>query len=297
MLLEDTMDRYLDYLTLEKGASGHTLEAYARDLGRFAATVSARGLERLDQVDLALVREHLLALEKEGLAARSRSRALSAVRGLFSFAVEEGLIGSDPTSLAQAPKFGSEFASALTPEEVEALLEAPDVSTPLGLRNKAMVELLYASGLRVSELINLEVGAVDLNVGLVRAFGKGGKERLVPLGQVAGKWLERYLQEARPGLLQGRLSEVLFPARAGKAMTRQGFWKIIKSLAQEAGIRAQVSPHVLRHSFATHLLIGGADLRSVQMMLGHSDISTTQLYTHHTRSGLKRIHARFHPRP
>ncbi len=296
MLLEQTVDRFMDYLTLEKGSSPHTLEAYARDLARLVKTASTRGAERIGEVDLSMVREYLLELEQEGLSARSRSRALSAVRGLFSFAVDEGLLKADPTGLVQAPKFGSEFSSALTPEEVEALLEVPDTSNPLGLRNKAMVELLYASGLRVSELINLQAGAVDLNVGLVRAFGKGGKERLVPLGEVAGKWLSRYLEEARPVLLKGGLSEVLFVARAGKAMTRQSFWKIIKKMAVKAGIRAQVSPHVLRHSFATHLLIGGADLRSVQMMLGHSDISTTQLYTHHTRTGLKRIHSQHHPR-
>ena len=296
MLLEQTVDGFMDYLTLEKGSSPHTLEAYARDLARFVKTASARGVNEIEGADLFMVREHLLELEKEGLSARSRSRALSAVRGLFSFALEEGLLQTDPTGLVQAPKFGAEFSSALTPEEVEDLLNVPDVSTPLGLRNKAMVELLYASGLRVSELINLQVGAVDLNVGLVRAFGKGGKERLVPLGEVAADWLARYLEEARPVLLKGALSEVLFVARAGKAMTRQGFWKIIKAMASQAGIRAKVSPHVLRHSFATHLLIGGADLRSVQMMLGHSDISTTQLYTHHTRTGLKRIHSQHHPR-
>ncbi len=296
MLLEQAIDRFIDYLTLEKGSSPHTLEAYARDLGRFRETASSRGVGRIKEADLSLVREFLLRLEKDGLSARSRSRALSAVRGLFAFAVEEGLLEADPTSLVQAPKFGLEFSSALTLEEVEALLNAPDVLTPLGLRNKAMMELLYASGLRVSELINLKVGAVDLNVGLVRAFGKRGKERLVPLGEVAGKWLKSYLDGARPKLLKGKLSEVLFVARAGKAMTRQGFWKIIKASAQKAGLKGKVSPHVLRHSFATHLLIGGADLRSVQMMLGHSDIATTQLYTHHTRTGLKRIHTQYHPR-
>jgi len=260
-------------------------------------TARSRGAAEVGQVDQSLILAHLGRLTRLGLSARSRARALSAVRGLFGFLAAEGIIDQDPAGLVTAPRFGVEFSSALEAEEVDRLLAAPDPSTPLGLRNKAMLEVLYGAGLRVSELVGLSVGAVDLNTGLVRAFGKRGKERLVPLGEVARDWTGRYLTEARPRLLKGRLSEVLFVARAGRAMTRQGFWKIIKGLAREAGIRSQVSPHVLRHSFATHLLLGGADLRSVQMMLGHADIATTQLYTHHTRAGLKKIHSRHHPRP
>ena len=262
-----------------------------------AQTARSQGAVRADQVDQSLILAHLSRMAGAGLSARSRARALSAIRGLFGFLTAEGIIKDDPAGLVPAPKFGSEFSSALEPEEVDRLLEAPDPTTPLGLRNKAMLEVLYGAGLRVSELVSLSMGAVDLNTGLVRAFGKRGKERLVPLGEVARDWTERYLGEARPRLLKGRLSEVLFVARAGKAMTRQGFWKIIKGLAKETGITSQVSPHVLRHSFATHLLLGGADLRSVQLMLGHTDTATTQLYTHHTRSGLKKIHGHHHPRP
>lgn len=297
MRIETAIDRYTDYLTLEKGASPLTLEAYARDLGRMAELARQRGKEEVESVDLAFVRDFMAFLGEQGLSNRSRARALSAVRSFFDFLLAEGLIPDDPTQLAASPRFGPEFSAALEVEEVDRLLAAPDITSPFGLRNKAMLELLYATGLRVSELINLEMTSVDLNMGLVRAFGKRSKERLVPLGEAAREWLTRYLEDSRPVLLKGALSEVLFPARAGRAMTRQAFWKIVKQAAVKAGIKSKVSPHVLRHSFATHLLLGGADLRSVQLMLGHVDISTTQLYTHHTRTGLKRIHGRHHPRP
>ncbi len=290
------IDGFTDYLTLEEGASPLTLEAYGRDLGNFADFAEAEGVTDAAAVDLALVLAFMGRLEAEGLSARSRARALSALRSLFGFLVREGVLKADPTELARAPKFRLEFSRALEPEEVERLLDAPDESTPRGLRDKAMLELLYATGLRVSELVNLSVGALDVNLGLVRAFGKRSKERLVPVAETTIELMKRYLEEARPRLLKGVLSETLFPGRGGKPLSRQGFWKIVKATAKKAGIDTPVSPHVLRHSFATHLLIGGADLRSVQMMLGHADIATTQLYLHHTRSGLKRIHAEHHPR-
>ncbi|MBW1713222.1 MAG: site-specific tyrosine recombinase XerD [Deltaproteobacteria bacterium] len=295
--MEEAIDRFTDFLTLEKGASAHTLDGYARDLNRFLEAAGAKGVDRADKVDLTLVREFLMTLEDKGLTARSRARALSAVRGLFAFLIKDGWLQEDPTLLVSAPKFGAEFSYALAPEEVDRLLAAPQIKTPKGLRNKAMLELLYATGLRVSELVSLTVGGVDFNLGLVRAFGKRSKERLVPLGEVARDWLKRYLDQARPQLLGGRLSEVLFIGRPGRPLTRQAFWKIIKQTAAQAGLDPSISPHVLRHSFATHLLLGGADLRSVQLMLGHADIATTQLYTHYTRAGLKRIHAAHHPRP
>ncbi len=297
MDLEAAIDRFTDYLTVERGLASNTLESYARDLNRFRAAAAARGVDDLEAVQPGLVRDFLAELEKQGLGARSRARALSALKGLFAFLIKENQIKADPTELARAPKFRLEFSASLSLEEVDQLLAAPEVKTPRGLRDKAMLELLYATGLRVSELVGLSVGAVDLKVGLVRTFGKGGKERLVPLGHTAAEWLERYLSQARPKLLKGRLSEVLFVGRAGKPLSRQAFWKNIKQIARQAGITAPVYPHALRHSFATHLLLGGADLRSVQMMLGHADIATTQLYTHYTREGLKRIHAQYHPRP
>jgi len=294
--LEAAIDAYTGYLTAERGLSARTLEAYGRDLERFRAWVEGRGLSRVEDVGSDQVREHQVFLQAGGLSARSRARSLSALRGFFGFLIQEGRLEADPTELAPAPRFSLSFKGSLTLEEVDRLLAAPETSEPRGMRDKAMLELLYASGLRVSELVGLSVGAVDLKVGLVRAFGKGRKERLVPLGQAAAHWLGRYLEEARPGLLKGRPSDTLFPGRAGRPLTRQAFWKIIRGLALKAGIRAPVSPHLLRHSFATHLLEGGADLRSVQMMLGHADIATTQLYTHHTLTGLKRVHQRHHPR-
>ena len=297
MDINQAIDRFMDYLTVERGLSGHTLESYARDLQRFWMVAENSGVSEAAEIDGNLVRAFLESDQAEGLSARSRARALSAVRGLFSFLIQERVLTADPTELILGPKFRLEFSASLSLEEVDRLLAAPNPAAPRGLRDKAMLELLYASGLRVSELVSLTVAGVDLKVGLVRTMGKGGKERLVPLGEVAVGWVERYLTEARPSLLKGKLTETLFVGPSAKPLSRQAFWKNTKRYAAAAGLKGPVSPHVLRHSFATHLLEGGADLRSVQMMLGHADIATTQLYTHPTRAGLKRIHAAHHPRP
>lgn len=296
MEIERAIDLYTQSLVVERGLAANTVEAYARDLAGFAAFLTGQGANRVEAVDQLTIRSFLTGLTEQGLSARSRARSLSAIRGLFRFLAQENVVPDNPTELIDAPKYRSEFSHALTIEEVTGLLEATDPTNPLGLRDRAMVEVLYGSGLRVSELIGLTMTSLDLKVGLVRAYGKGGKERLAPLGQTAIHWLSDYLDQARPTLLKGRVSEFVFLNRSGKPMSRQAVWKLLKTLGRKAGLTSPVYPHALRHSFATHLLGGGADLRSVQLMLGHVDISTTQLYTHHTTTALKRIHARHHPR-
>ena len=293
---DQATDLFLGHLAVEKGAARHTLDAYGRDLRRFVDYCAGQGVTAPDGVDVIHVRGFLDQLARDGLAARSRARARSALRGFFGFLVRERLMAADPTSAAPAPRFQMEFRGALSVEEVDRLLAAPDIATPRGLRDKAMIELLYAAGLRASELVSLTMSALDLNIGLVRAFGKGRKERLVPINAACAEWIGRYLAEARPALLKGRLAEAVFVGQGGRPISRQGFWKNLRQMALKAGIAGEVYPHALRHSFATHLLAGGADLRSVQLMLGHADISTTQIYTHPDRAGLKRAHQKFHPR-
>jgi integrase/recombinase XerD len=234
-------------------------------------------------------------LRGRGLSARSAARALSAVRGFYAFAAAHLAFREDPTADMTNPKTGLALPKSLSEAEVESLLDAPDTATPLGLRDRAMLELLYASGLRVSEIVNLPREAVDLEAGILRVSGKGGKQRLVPFGKSATRWLARYLEAARPGL-DGKRSEKLFLSVRGAAMTRQRFWQLIEGYGRSAGIRARLTPHALRHSFATHLLEHGADLRALQMMLGHSDIATTQIYTQVSRSRLRRVYDEFHPR-
>ena len=292
---EALLERFLDTLWMEQGLSDHTLAAYRSDLK--GATVflrrQAKTLTGAQRQDLLA---YLTQRVKAGARPRTTARLLSSLRRFYQYLVREGRLQADPSAQIDAPKLDRPLPKSLTEHEVESLLETPDVKQVLGLRDRAMLELLYASGLRVSELIALPVSQLNLRQGVLRVVGKGNKERLVPLGEEAADWLERYLNEARPSLLRGRISDALFVTQRGTAMTRQAFWHLIKRYARQAGIRTNLSPHGLRHSFATHLLNHGADLRVLQMLLGHSNLSTTQIYTHVARERLKGVHAAHHPR-
>jgi integrase/recombinase XerD len=288
-------NEYLDHLRAERGLAANSLAAYQRDLARLAAFATARGraTPQLAQADLA---EFIVSLAGAGLAARSVARTVHAVRGYYRFLVREGRIEGDPMENLKAPRALRPLPRYLSPAQVDALLEAPDVTVPLGIRDRALLEVFYATGLRVSELIGLRPDDLDLEVGLLTAFGKGRKERLVPLGSVARRWIERYLSETRPALVKKRRTDVLFVNNRGGRLSRMGVWGIVRRHATTAGIAAILTPHVLRHSFATHLLERGADLRSLQSMLGHADISTTQIYTYVTRERLRKIYDTHHPR-
>lgn len=289
------IERFVETLWLEKGLLAHTRTAYRSDLELFNGWLQARDLQ-LDAVGRELILDHLAWRLNQGYKARSTARLLSGLRGFYRFLLREGLIGRDPTLQVELPQLGRPLPKSLSEADVEALLAAPDLDDPVGLRDRAMLEVLYACGLRVTELISLTLEQVNLRQGVLRVFGKGSKERLVPLGEEALAWIERYSREARPFLLDGRPSDVLFPSLRGVQMTRQTFWHRIKHQAQVAGIGKSLSPHTLRHAFATHLLNHGADLRVVQMLLGHSDLSTTQIYTHVARARLQALHAEHHPR-
>lgn len=287
---------FLTTLTVERGVADNTLAAYSRDLRRYLAFLEGEKLTSPAEVSLSHLQDFLRRLRDSGLSPRSVARTASALRTFHRFLALQGYVQSDPTSLLRAPRLPRTLPSVLSGDEVERLLETPDVSQARGLRDKAMFELLYATGLRVSELLSLSLSALDPTVGFVRCLGKGGKERVVPVGSSALTWIREYLTRGRPSLTAQRDTSLLFPGRSGRRLTRQAFWKSIRSYAGKAGIPKHISPHTLRHSFATHLLEHGADLRSVQLMLGHADISTTQIYTHVSRARLKEIHERFHPR-
>lgn len=289
------IDRFLQALWLEKGLSANTRSSYRSDLLHFHAWLHERGIA-LPEASREALADHLAWRLDQNYHARSTARLLSGLRGFYRFLLREGVISEDPTLLIEQPRLGRSLPQSLSEADVEALLAAPELDEPLGLRDRAMLEVLYACGLRVTELVSLTLEQLNLRQGVVRVFGKGSKERLVPLGEEALHWLERYLRDARPALLTGRPSDVLFPSRLGEQMTRQTFWHRIKLHARTAGIDKPLSPHTLRHAFATHLLNHGADLRSVQMLLGHSDLSTTQIYTHVARARLQELHARHHPR-
>ncbi len=290
------LDEFLDSLWLEDGLSRNTLDSYRRDLRQFAGWLQARGHRGLldaQRVDLLAYLGHRY---QQRAKASSTARALSSLKRFYRHALREGKLGADPTLNIDPPRLGRRLPKSLTEADVEALLAAPDVETPLGLRDKAMLEMLYASGLRVSELVSLTAAQLSQEMGVVRILGKGSKERLVPVGEEALDWVRRYGAQARALLLNGRASDALFVTTRAAPMTRQAFWQLIKRYARRAGIGAQISPHTLRHAFATHLLNHGADLRVVQMLLGHADISTTQIYTHVARERLKQLHAKHHPR-
>jgi len=286
---------YLDHLHVERGLSPNTLEAYGRDLGRLLLFASKRSKSAYDLAasDLA---DFIQSLSGEGLGPRSVARTVHAVRGFYRFLVREGRLDVDPMENLRAPRTFRALPRYLSAAQIEALLRSPDIETPLGLRDQALLEVLYATGLRVSELISLRFEDVDFGIGLVTCFGKGRKERMVPLGSVAQRSVESYCERARPRLAKHRRSEFLFLNQRGARLSRMGVWRIVRKHARGAGIRARLTPHVLRHSFATHLLERGADLRSLQAMLGHADISTTQIYTHVTRERLRQIYDQHHPR-
>ena len=294
------VDAYIDRIWLRRGLSANTLAAYRRDLNAFGAWLAAEvGRDLVGARDYD-IEGYLAARHASGLSARSTARLLSCLRGYYRDAVDDGRLDRDPTLDITQPLLGRPLPKTLSENEVEALLAAPNSEDPIGcpteFRDRAMLELLYATGLRVSELVGLEVSSLNMRQGVVRVVGKGGRERLTPVGEVALRWVTRHLAEARPALLRGKPSDVIFPSRRGGAMTRQTFWHAIKRYALRACIVRDISPHTLRHAFATHLIDHGADLRSVQMMLGHADLSTTQIYTHVARDRLKRLHSMHHPR-
>ena len=294
--LDDPLiDRFLDALWLEKGLSDNTRDAYRSDLALFNGWLDERGA-RLVEAGREVILDHLAWRLANGYKARSTARLLSGLRGFYRYLLREGLIEIDPTLRVEMPHLGRPLPKALSEADVEALLTAPDTGDPLGLRDRAMLELLYATGLRVTELVSLRLEQVNPRQGVLRTFGKGNKERLVPLGDEAMHWLERYLRHGRGLLLGDKVSDVVFPSLRGEQMTRQTFWHRIKLHAKTAGIASSISPHTLRHAFATHLLNHGADLRTVQLLLGHSDLSTTQIYTHIARARLQELHAKHHPR-
>ncbi len=289
------VERFLDALWLERGLSENTLSAYRSDLLGLSQWLKQQELDLLGAARADLL-GYLQRRVEEGAKPRSSARLLSSIRRFYRYLVRERMVSEDPSARIDAPKLGRSLPKSLTEEEVEALLAAPDTSVLLGMRDRTMLEVLYASGLRVSELVGLSLPQINLQQGLVKVIGKGNKERLVPLGEEALNWLERYVRNTRGMLLGAVQSDVLFPSRRGSAMTRQAFWQLIKRYALQAGISKPLSPHTLRHAFATHLLNHGADLRVVQLLLGHSSLSTTQIYTHVARERLKNLHSQHHPR-
>ena len=290
----DTLIReFSEYLRIEKRHSPHTVSGYCRDLKRFARAFPAIAVS---SVTTAQIRGFLLLLREEGLSPTSIARSLSSIKSLFRYLCEDKLLKENPAEILETPRRWRKLPDILSLAEVDRLLRCPVLDTPIGLRNQAMLEVLYATGMRVSELISIKGHNLDLVTGSLRTMGKGAKERIVPIGMVARRSLEDYLLNSRPVLARGQRVEELFLTRRSKAMTRQGFWKLLKGYVRQCDIKTTVSPHTLRHAFATHLLERGADLRSVQQMLGHSDISTTQIYTHILAKRMLEVHDRFHPR-
>jgi len=293
---DPVLDKFCDALWLEDGLSRNTLESYRRDLGQFGAWLSKLHGRELLAAEKAHILDYLAVRVRAGRSARTTARLMSSLKRFYRHAVREAWCDRDPTLTIATPKLTRALPKTLSEADVETLLAAPDTATALGMRDRAMLEVLYATGLRVSELVGLTRAQVSLDAGVVRVLGKGAKERLVPLGEEAVVWIGRYLANARQTLLAGSSAEALFVTRQGAAMTRQGFWQLIRRYARIGAITRPISPHVLRHAFATHLINHGADLRVVQMLLGHSDISTTQIYTHVARERLKQLHAQHHPR-
>ncbi|MFZ4734619.1 MAG: site-specific tyrosine recombinase XerD [Bradymonadia bacterium] len=291
MTFREAVTAYLTWVRVERGLAAHTVAAYRRDLQDFERRLEPGAV---DQIVLEDVLRWLALRNADGIGARSQARGLVALRGLFRHLSDEHGLRTDPTALVEMPRIGRPLPKTLSLDEVDALLAAPDRGDPVGLRDAAMLEVLYATGLRVSELVGLRIDQVHLEAGFVRVLGKGRKERIVPLGDVAREAVERYLATARRA--PRRAAEALFISRLDRGLTRQGFFKILRAVALKAGIDRSVSPHQLRHAFATHLLERGADLRSLQLMLGHADIGTTEIYTHLSRARLSRIHAEHHPR-
>ncbi|HZX48299.1 MAG TPA: site-specific tyrosine recombinase XerD [Nitrospirota bacterium] len=295
--LNTHLSRFLSYIRIEKGLSDNTIASYRNDLTRYLAYIEENSILDSNSITLNILREFLAQLLRNQMSVSSVKRCISSIRHFHKFLLMEGLTDTNPTTYIESPRGWRRLPTTLSLSEVDALLKQPDEKINEGIRDSAMIELLYATGLRVSELISLKQGNINLEVGFIITVGKGGKERIVPAGEYALDKIRFYIKTARNQILKERQSQHLFVTSRGKGMTRQGFWKIIKKHARLAGIDKAISPHTLRHSFATHLLERGADLRSVQMMLGHSDISTTQIYTHINRERIRKIHAECHPRP
>ena len=296
--MRELVESFLNYLSVEKSLSKNTILSYRRDLEKYIHYLKDYNINSLSQTVRKNISDFMFSLKDGGLSAVSIARNLVAIKVLYRFLVRERILTTDPSSLLDSPKLWKKIPDVLSGLEVEALLEAPDLKTARGLRDKAILELMYATGLRVSEAVNLKTQDVNFDVGFLRCIGKGAKERIVPLGKESIQAIKKYLEEARPKLARsGREDTFLFLSRLGKKISRQSFWKLVKHYAKLARIKKNIRPHTLRHSFATHLLERGADLRSVQEMLGHADISTTQIYTHIDKNRLKMIHKNFHPRP
>ena len=295
-LIHPDIEGFIDAMWMEKGLSNNTLSSYRRDLRQFHDWLAIEHGDTITQATRSSLQAYLGARLRQGQSPRSTARFLSCARGFYHYLLREGRITLDPTLDVESPRLGRPLPKALSEVEVDRLLQAPDLEQALELRDRTMLELLYACGLRVTELTSLQMVQLSMNQGVVRVFGKGSKERLVPVGEEALRWIQRYLAGPRGELLKGIPSEVLFPSRRGTQMTRQTFWYRIKIYAQRAGIKKHLSPHTLRHAFATHLLNHGADLRVVQMLLGHSDLSTTQIYTHVAQQRMQELHEQHHPR-
>lgn len=295
-MLDHYIDSFIKYLAVERGLADNTMESYYRDLKHWETFLKQNQITSIAEVDEHIVILYLMKLKQDGKAVTTVSRHLASIKTFYKFLLGEKIVTSNPTSNLETPKTGMRLPQVMTEDEVERLLQQPNLNTPMGIRDKAMLELLYATGLRVSELVSLDIDQVNFNVGFLRCMGKGSKERIVPIGSVATEYLQLYLQKGRTRLAKKNSLNALFLNHLGTRLTRQGFWKILKKYVQEAGIKTNVTPHTLRHSFATHLLEHGADLRAVQEMLGHADISTTQIYTHVTQTRLKQVYNETHPR-
>ena len=290
------LDQYISYLVVEKGLSKKTIDSYSSDITRYLNFLENRQIFEIADTDISVILNYMTGLKESGLGAKSRGRHLVSIRGFYKFLLQEKIIEYNPSKLVDLPKTGIKLPDILSVDEIKLLLNMPVINKPTSIRNAAMIELLYAAGLRVSELVELKKNDINLEACFVRVFGKGSKERIIPIGIYAKEKIDQYIRNARPALLKNITSKYLFVARAGKPLTRQGFWKLLKQHAARAGIKKKITPHSLRHSFATHLLKGGADLRAVQEMLGHVDISTTQIYTHVEKEHLQKMHEKFHPR-
>ncbi|MEN6620397.1 MAG: site-specific tyrosine recombinase XerD [Smithella sp.] len=294
--MQNLLEKYFNYLLIERGAAENTLEAYGRDLRRFLLIVQKKGLTDVRHVVPETIIEYLVQVKEEGLSANSMNRSLAALRGFYKYLLAEKLIEQTPLANIELAKVWMRLPDTISKDEMNLILAQPGMETAPALRNSAMLELLYATGIRVSELIGLKMNSINWQVGFLIVMGKGSKERVVPIGKMAYDRTKLYVDQARPKIMQGKNTDVLFLNRFGEKFTRQGFWKIVGAYAKKSGLQKKVHPHTFRHSFASHLLEGGADLRTVQVMLGHADISTTQIYTHITRERLKEIHQKYHPR-
>lgn len=294
--MNEFVDEYLNYLSVEKGVSLLTIDAYSRDLNRYINFIQNCGIQNCMNITPDDVVSYLVQVKKDGLNEKSMNRGLAALRGFYKYLLREKKIDINPVANIELAKVWTRLPDTLSKEEMNLLLSQPGVKTPVTLRDTAMLELMYATGIRVSEIISLTMNNMNWQVGYLIVMGKGGKERIVPVGRSAYDYLNEYVSHARSQFVKGQRTNILFLNRSGKGLTRQGFWKIVKKYVNKADLKKKIHPHTFRHSFATHLLEGGADLRSVQLMLGHADISTTQIYTHITRERLKSIHKKYHPR-